>query len=181
LNSEDIALIRNAKRGDIERFTEVVRHYKDFVYRTAFGVVQNNQDAEDVTQETFLKAHQSMNNLREERTFPSWIARIAVRSAFDLLEKNQRRKDSQDNLAVVMTLSKSHHESDLRIDIQWAMGKLTQDQRTIIVLRELHGFNYEEIAKILDIPIGTVRSRLHTARIQLKSLLNEEEGVNYGL
>ena len=75
MNQQDLVLVRDSIRGNAEAFTMLVRNYKDFVYRIVYAILQNHVDTEDVLQETFIKAYQSIKGLREERTFPSWIAR----------------------------------------------------------------------------------------------------------
>lgn len=174
MNQNDLDLIRNAKHGRTEAFATLINNYKNFVFRTAYGVLQNQHDAEDVTQETFIKVHRSLKNLHDEGTFPTWLARITVRTAIDWLRQSQRYQSSLLDMAPATTGDVSH--SDMRLDLEQALSLLTTNQRTIIILREVRGFDYEELAKILDIPIGTVRSRLHNARNHLRQLLLTNEG-----
>lgn len=174
MNQDDINLIRAAKRGHVNAFTDLVRNYHAFVYRTAYGVLQNQSDAEDVTQETFIKVHQSLKGLRDERTFPTWIARIAIRTALDVLNHHKRHAWTPLEADVV-----GHHpavdpDADIRLDLEHAFKQLDEEHRMILTLREVQGFQYEELAQILEIPIGTVRSRLHNARHRLRLLLSGE-------
>jgi RNA polymerase sigma-70 factor, ECF subfamily len=174
LTEDDVLLIRIAKRGNPDAFARIVANYRNFVYRTAYGVLHHNTDAEDVTQETFIKVYQSLRSLRDEKTFPAWLARITVRNALDWRARHLRYKlepleDSQATSGV-----NPHHQTDIRMEVEHAMQQLGDDYRTILVLRELHGFSYEELADILDLPVGTVRSRLHYARIQLREQLQKE-------
>lgn len=173
MTEDDILLVQSAKRGNMEAFSAIVANYKDFVYRTAYGICRNRSDAEDVTQDTFIKVYQAIKTLRDARTFPSWIARIAVRRALDYRERQQnRRADPLEDTRLADGVI-PHEQAEVRMDIEQAMATLAVDHRTVLVLRELHGFNYEELAQILDIPVGTVRSRLHHARLQLRALLKE--------
>ncbi len=174
LNQNDVNLIRTAKRGHGEAFTMLVRNYKNFVFQTAYGVVRSKPDAEDITQEAFMKVHQSLKGLHDERAFPTWLARITVRTALDWLHRNEKHRLSPldpDEIA-----KDANHAAELRLDLEQALGRLNHEQRSILVLRELQGFDYEELSKILDIPVGTVRSRLHHARAQLRLLLANERG-----
>jgi len=177
LNQQDLNLIRWARQGRRDSFSALIRNYQTFVFRTAYGVVQNRADAEDVTQETFIKVHQSLKALRDERTFPTWLARITVRTAIDWLHQKDKQKDLLAS-ADPMTVD-SGHSSDLRMDLEQALAALSPEQRTVLVLREIHGFDYEQLAQILGVPVGTVKSRLHNARIELRQLLSSERGSGW--
>lgn len=175
MREEDIKVIRAARQGKLDALSVLVRNYQDFVYKTAYGVLQNKSDAEDVTQETFLKVYQSLKDLRDEQTFPTWLARITVRKSLDVIERKRRQP--------VVELKEEQCDDtwnmfgiEARLDLDRAFRQLDQDQRTILVLRELHGFDYDQLAHVLDIPIGTVRSRLHHARVKLRRLLLNERG-----
>lgn len=167
-------IIRRAKQGDLHAFSALVRNYKIYVYKTAFGILQNTLDAEDVTQETFLKVYQSLRSLRNDETFPTWIARIAVRKAFDLAKQNRRIQTFDPQIEQSRFIA---HDAipDSRLEMEYALQRLSPEHRAVLVLRELQGWDYEQIAKVLEIPIGTVRSRLHHARTQLRQILSESE------
>jgi RNA polymerase sigma-70 factor, ECF subfamily len=175
LNQNDINLIQTAKRGNIDAFTELVGNYKNFVFRTAYGVVQSRPDAEDVTQETFIKAYQSLKTLQNDRTFPTWLARIVVRTALDFVQRRQRQPTATLHPEMVTT-EDAHSQLDARMDLELALAKLSEEHRIVLVLREIQGFDYTELAEILNVPIGTVRSRLHHARAHLRGLLSGERG-----
>lgn len=176
MNDEDRKLIQAAKQGQIDAFTKLVRNYKNFVFQTAYGVLQNRSDAQDVTQDTFIQVYASLKRLREERSFPAWIARITVRKALDFTDMNQKHRGLPLNAERFRTAEDVHKATDAKLDLEQALQQLNDDQRSILVLRELHGFDYEELAKILSIPIGTVRSRLHNARNQLRRILLSGRG-----
>lgn len=177
MTEDDVQLIRNARHGNREAFSQIVTNYKAFVYRTAYGIVHHQADAEDVTQETFMKVYQSLKKLRDEYTFPSWLARITVRTAIDWKKRHQRHDVTALEETQVVSNGDSHKQVDARLDLEQAIHQLAEDHQTVLVLRELHGFNYEELASILDIPVGTVRSRLHHARLQLRQGLLKEGGL----
>ncbi|EJY55730.1 RNA polymerase, sigma-24 subunit, ECF subfamily [Alicyclobacillus hesperidum URH17-3-68] len=175
MEQADLDLIRQARRGKPEALADIVRNYQQFVYRTAYGVLQNATDAEDATQEAFIKAFRSLKQLREERTFPTWLARIAVRVSLDMLASRQRRAQSPSD-EVSAAVSGAEDAAAARIDVDRALARLNEEHRTVIVLRAFHGLEYDEIAQVLDIPVGTVRSRLHHARMQLRRFLGGERG-----
>ncbi|MCL6454317.1 MAG: sigma-70 family RNA polymerase sigma factor [Alicyclobacillus sp.] len=177
MNEADLDLIRKAKRGHLDAFTRLVHNYQNFVYRTAYGILRQPTDAEDVSQEVFLKVHQSLKQLRDERTFPTWLARITVRTAIDWKQRSSNQRAGPLDETRLATL---HDPRDAavhaRLELHEALMRLTPLQRTVLVLRELHGLGYEEMAEVLGIPVGTVRSRLHNARAQLRAHLDEERG-----
>lgn len=177
LNPNDIDLIRNARKGSTEAFTAIVRNYKNFVYRTVFAILQNRQDTEDVAQEVFIKAYRSLAGLRDERTFPSWLAQIATRTALDWVQSKQKNQTIELDSEKFVVNDDIHRAANIRLDLENALGHLSEEHRMVTVLRA-DGFDYEEIAQILDIPIGTVRSRLHNARMHLRQLLQDERGDN---
>ncbi len=179
LSDDHLHLVRAAKAGDKEAFTHLVRLYKNFLFRTAFAIVRDHGEAEDVVQESFVKAFLSLLTLKDERAFPSWITTITSRIALDTV---RRRRTNVDAFGVPIPnpeLVPAHPSTpDLRLDISEAMSRLSPEHRAVVILREVQGFDYKEIADFLEVPIGTVRSRLHIARMQLRNLLhtNGERG-----
>lgn len=177
MNEADWELVRRAQGGDQDAMTTVVTRYQGYVYRTAYGIVQHAADAEDVTQETFLKMYRSFRTLRNVRTFPTWLARIAAHTALDRVAQRERNHPASMDDLEVMASSDTVHGSDLQIDVARALARLTPQHRAVVVLREVYGFDYAELAQILNVPVGTVRSRLHHARMQLRAALEvPEEG-----
>jgi RNA polymerase sigma-70 factor, ECF subfamily len=176
VNKEDLAIISNARKGSREAFAILVHNYKDFIYRTAYGIVQTHMDAEDVVQETFVKAFLNISQLKDERAFPSWLTTIATRISLELVKKrNGKTVPYETEGHSFPPLRGDSHNADLRIALLQELSKLGVEHRTVLVLREIHGFDYQEIAEILDIPIGTVRSRLHTARAKMRKALFESK------
>jgi len=182
LDDEDLRLIRAAKQGDPEAFTVLVKQYKNYVYKTAFGVLGTHTDAEDVGQEAFVQAFLSLSRLHDERAFPSWIATITTRLALVVIRKRERTKSLLKEQERV--LAESQQDQMERVDRKMLlfnlMQKLNDEARTIFILREIHGRSYQEIADTLSIPVGTVRSRLHAARLQMRMLVvaSEKEESN---
>ncbi|UOF90705.1 sigma-70 family RNA polymerase sigma factor [Fodinisporobacter ferrooxydans] len=173
MEEKDLQLIRSAKHGSKEAFALLVQNYKQYVYRTAYGILQSRTDAEDVVQEAFIKAYLSLAQLQEERSFPSWITTITTRLAIDLIKKRQRASPVtwDDSWLQIQDPKHDISHTELRLSVHHALAELNEDHRAILILREIHGFDYQEIANILQIPIGTVRSRLHSARMQLRKTL----------
>ncbi|WAH38364.1 RNA polymerase sigma factor [Alicyclobacillus dauci] len=177
MEESDIQLIRRAKRGDTEAFTLLVRNYKNYIMQTAAAILSDRMEAEDVTQETFVRAYLSLKQLRKLETFPSWLATIATRLALDAAKRKSRAVSTVEDVAesAVDETYGGFRDVENRIDVLNLLEDLTPEERTIIVLRELQDRSYQDIAQILGIPIGTVRSRLHTARQSLRARMKHWE------
>jgi RNA polymerase sigma-70 factor (ECF subfamily) len=175
VDQELTKLIKEARGGDEEAFSTLVSKYKGQVFRHAYAMMNDRQEAEDVAQEAFIKAFYSLNKLDNDFAFVSWLTRIVSNLCYDKLKKIQKKKTVQlENLE-----QNSLHHSTSPIDrshtklvIQEAMKKLSTEHRTALVLRDVQGYSYEEISEILKIPIGTVKSRINAARGTMKKELS---------
>lgn len=180
--AEETALIDCIVSGQSSKFEVLVGNYQQRIYATVFGMLGNRHDAEDVTQETFLTAFRKLDQFERRSSFYTWLHRIAFNAAIDL----QRRKKRTTRHVGGAEMIDSSESTDQRIEspasiamaketvsqVQMALARLDAERRNIIVLRDLQGIDYAEIASILDIPVGTVRSRLHRARIELREIMN---------
>lgn len=178
---ETEALIRRARRGDQLALAALIRRYQNYVYRLCYLVMRNEQDAEDMTQETFVRACRALPRfeIREEASFEAWLYRIAV----NCCRSRMRRKWYQvlpwpDPAPQLVVESEEQPERRLlraerRDTVMQAVDTLGEKHRLVVILRYYAGLSNEEIAQVLKIPSGTVRSRLHTARQRLKELLAE--------
>ncbi len=175
MNDDPLQTIRDAKAGDTKAFTQIVRSYKDFLFRSAFAIVRDYVDAEDVVQEAFVKAFLSFHTLKEERAFASWISTITTRIALDTVRRKSKVGEFHASGQNPETIAAPSSQSHVKLDIEDALSQLSPEHRTVIALREVQGFDYQEIANILEIPIGTVRSRLSSARMQLRKRLYSDE------
>ncbi|MGE8206937.1 RNA polymerase sigma factor [Heyndrickxia sp. NPDC080065] len=166
-------LIREAKKGSQEAFTKLVSKYKAQVFRHAYAMVNDRMEAEDIAQEAFVKAYLSLSKLDNEYAFVSWLTRIVSNLCYDKLKKNQKLKELTIETDIkIMTNTTDIDRSQLRLELKEALKKLSIDHRTALVLRDVQGFSYEEISGILNIPIGTVKSRINSARLALKKDLS---------
>ena len=167
-------------------FSSLGEKYQGKVYAMVFGMIRNREDARDITQETFVKAYRNLESFRLEASFYTWIYRIAMNLAIDWTRRAKRRATSEFDDSVASRdadggIAEVHHEESpsrslerkqLRRQIMDALEKLPEDQRQVILLRELEGLSYKEIAEVMDIPEGTVMSRLFYARKKLQKLLS---------
>ncbi|MCE5280124.1 MAG: sigma-70 family RNA polymerase sigma factor [Planctomycetaceae bacterium] len=170
----DLELVRKARRGDMAAFHGLVSRHGLYLYRLAVRLLGNACDAEDAVQEALSGAHRGLGSFGERSSVRTWLTRILVRQAARALQRRTRRAvvPLQDAQAAAMTEAASE-QSDVRMDVQAAIERLGGDHRTVIVLREMEGLSYEEISQVLEIPPGTVESRLFRARRQLQDLLKE--------
>ncbi len=174
-------LIYKAKRGDREAFEELVQLYKGKVYRHAFAMVHDRLAAEDLTQEAFVKAYTQLKKLDQEAAFVSWLTRIVSNLCYDYLKKAKRERyqddiDIESDHSTTLQLTRSESsETITRLMIQEGLKQLSLEHREVIILRDIQGFSYQEVADVLNIPLGTVKSRINLARASLKRFLLEGE------
>ncbi|MBB5326225.1 RNA polymerase sigma-70 factor (ECF subfamily) [Anoxybacillus tepidamans] len=167
-------LILEAKQGNTESFAQLMSRFKGHVFRQAYAMLHDPAEAQDVSQEAFIKAYYSLEALQNEYAFSSWIARIVSRLCHDRIQKKRKEEViEREHILKESTHSKSMDHLLLRIHLEEAMQKLSPEHREIIVLRDIQGFTYDEIAEILQIPVGTVKSRIHVARLTLRNELSK--------
>ncbi len=175
LDPQEAALIARSQRGDLEAFDRLVAAHEDRIYHAAFRITGNAEDARDAAQEALLKAFRALPRYRHESAFSTWLHRIAVNASLDLVRRRPHVPPLPlEEVALPATVGNPEPEaerSELQRRVHQALGGLAPAHRTIIVLRDLQGLAYEEVAEVLRIPIGTVRSRLSRAREALRVLL----------
>jgi len=180
----DPAIVERARGGDGEAFAAIVRDRMDAVYRLSLAILDDDADARDATQETFVAAWRQIRSLREVDRFDAWLQRIAVNRARMTLRGRRRRQvreiasDDVARLAadgdVAMSSGGAPTADDDGERVGRAMARLSVDQRTILALHHLEGHGLAEIADVLGIPVGTVKSRLFTARRELERAMVAE-------
>ena len=186
-DATDLSLVRRVQRGDKGAFDALVLKYQHKVVKLVMRYVRNPAEAEDIAQEAFIKAYRALPQFRGDSAFYTWLYRIAINTAknavvsrdrspveYDLDRNNNdesydmqgRMKDSETPEGLVLT-------DEIRSIVNAAIEALPEDLRTAIVLRELEGLSYEEIAAAMDCPVGTVRSRIFRAREAIDRRLRE--------
>jgi RNA polymerase sigma-70 factor (ECF subfamily) len=179
--ANDRSLADRARHGDLDAFEELMHARLDAIYRLSFAIVGNEPDARDSTQEAFIAAWRRIRELREPDRFEAWLQRIAVNAARMTLRARGRRRVREIPAGDVAALAMVSDGTTARIDrsdanvLGAALDRLSFDQRSILVLHHLEGLGLAELAETLGIPIGTVKSRLHTARAALGSALASED------
>ena len=167
---EDRDLIAKARQGDVEAYNLLVSRWEKRVFNYLLRLVQNREDALDVSQEAFLKAYQNLRKLDDPARFSAWLFRIAHNEAFSLL----RRRRPEGELPADMPSRQAGGRllpMELSLAVESALKVLSEDQREAVLLKVYQGFKFEEIAEILDCPVSTVKSRLYTALDLLKTTL----------
>lgn len=173
----DQKLVARVQKGDKAAFDLLVRKYQHKVAKLIARYVRDRREVEDVTQEAFIKAYRAIRGFRGESAFYTWLYRIAVNTAKNYLESLGRRPPSADmevegaeltelgeRLREQATPERELLTSEIADTVLRTIQKLPEDLRTAIMLREIDGLSYEEIAQVMDCPIGTVRSRIFRAR-----------------
>lgn len=180
----DLALVRRVQQGDKRAFDLLVTKYQLRVAKLVGRLVSDRSEAQDVTQEAFIKAYRALPNFRGDSAFYTWLYRIAVNSAKNHLVARSRRPPSDDvditdgdveEAGVVVADMATPESYAVRDQLQAALGRalaeLPEDLRTALTLCEMEGLSYDDIARVLDCPIGTVRSRIFRARRALDAKL----------
>ncbi len=182
---DDEILVEKARKGEMSAFNRLVLRYQDMAYNVAYRIMGNGDDAADVVQDSFVKAYQRIGQLRGG-SFKAWLLRIVTNTCYDRLRYRKRRPtvsldemmgDSPHSVHLRSEAS-GPEEAALRAEreeiIQKGISMLPPDQRAVLVLSDVEGFSYREIAEIVQVPIGTVRSRLARARAKMRDYLKEE-------
>jgi RNA polymerase sigma-70 factor (ECF subfamily) len=180
---DDQSLIERCRSGEVAAFEPLVEKYRNRVWRLAFNVLRDREDAWDVTQEAFIRAWQALPSFRGQSAFYTWLFRIVVNVASDRARQRaargrafgtERIPEEEWERTMVdegATPDDEARRAEERERITRALAALPEHHRTIIMLSDLEGLSYREIAEVLDIPMGTVMSRLHNARKRLRTVL----------
>ena len=184
---QDLVLVQRVQAGDTAAFDALTRKYRERLYSVVYNITSNREDAADLTQEALIKAFSSISRFKGKSSFFTWLYRIAVNTALTHVKRNRmRRFFSFDNIneevapaEIVETLAqrgdgdRSALLKELQEKLNEALQKLSPKHRTVVVLFEVEGLSHQEIAEILGTTEGTVRSRLHYAKQQLQSYLQD--------
>jgi RNA polymerase sigma-70 factor, ECF subfamily len=189
--TDDLTLVKRVRSGDQRAFRTLVERYQRKVYSVALGMVKDKEEAMDVAQEAFIKVHKYLDHFKADSSFSTWLYRITTNICIDVLrKKNAMRGESVEfDEQVAMDVSeanigalgtrlgtnpqKSALRKELAEKIEEALAELPEKHRAILLLREVEGMSYEDLARSLEIPKGTVMSRLFHARAKIQKLLSD--------
>ncbi|MFA7691259.1 MAG: sigma-70 family RNA polymerase sigma factor [Candidatus Hydrogenedentales bacterium] len=175
---EDNELVAQARKGDMKAFEALVRKYRNDVYALCYYFTRNREDAWDLSQEVFIKAHRGLSKFRGDAAFKTWLLRIAANQSKDHLKKRRIQTTPYEDSWRVGEVETDHNPrsaieaKELGKAIDAAVSQLPIKQRTAFILREYDGLSYQEMAEVMECSIGTVMSRLFHARQRLQQLLS---------
>jgi RNA polymerase sigma-70 factor (ECF subfamily) len=185
---EDADLVKASQNGTLAAFDELIQRYQQRVYATVYHMTSSHEDADDLTQESFIKAYNALKRFKGESSFYTWIYRIAVNRTINFLKQRKRKSyhmslndmdmQVENHADLLMFISDNTPRRDMRLNelqekMNEAMQKLSETHRLTVTLHDVQGMSHDEIGKIMDCNTGTVRSRLFYARQQLQALLSE--------
>jgi RNA polymerase sigma-70 factor (ECF subfamily) len=180
-------LVQRAQAGDTSAYDELVRRYQERIYATVYHMTANHEDANDLAQESFIKAFQALKSFKGDSSFFTWVYRIAVNKTINFLKQRKHRThlslndidlNAENDPALVALVSHKTPRRDLNLaelqeKLNAAMQKLSPEHRLVVTLHDVQGLPHDEISRIMDCNIGTVRSRLFYARQQLQAYLSD--------
>ncbi|HTR82218.1 MAG TPA: sigma-70 family RNA polymerase sigma factor [Bacteroidota bacterium] len=175
--STDGELLQLSRSGDVAAFGELVRRYESKVAATVRGMLGNNEGADDIAQETFIRFYNALDRFREEAAVGTYVTRIAINLSLNELRRRKRRRilfkplDPGDDVEEPSAAGDFEHFDKKEI-VQYALEKLDPKFRAVVTLRLIEGYTTEETASILGVPVGTVLSRLLRAQKKLRTILN---------
>jgi RNA polymerase sigma-70 factor (ECF subfamily) len=185
-SADDAALVRAAQRGDMPAFEELVARHRDRVYARAYSMMRNEEEAVDLSQEAWVKGWQRLRQFQGDSSFGTWMTRIIINLCLDQLRKQKRQRTESleamdeesggvERQMPVVTVNPTAglERAELRQRIDRALGQLSHEHRTALVLHEFEDMEYKEIARTMGCSIGTVMSRLFYARRKLAVLLSD--------
>jgi len=182
---EDAVLVRKAQQGDMDAFESLVRRYQHRVYALCRRLTGAHQSADDLAQETFIKAYYALGRFDVQWPLYPWLRRIAVNAGLNYLKARGRERPLEEGSLGARRAPAAARGDDpeerleraeFRARLDWAVESLPADQKSVFVLRFHESMSYEEISRTLDLPLGTVMSRLNRARQKLKELLADSLG-----
>lgn len=191
MDNREKELIRKAKRGDDVSFTILIEQCKTKAYNIALRYMRNEQDALDALQESFIKIFRYLEKFNEESKFDTWVYRIVVNTCMDMLRKNNKlmteslhASDGEEEYTVEIADSQptpweALEQKEKAEFVLACLNLLGQEQREILILRDVQGFSYDEISDILQCSLGTIKSRINRARKRLKEIILEQNRKDY--
>src|SRR6266849_2238270 len=184
---DEMVLVKRARRGDLGAYDDLVRRYQERIYATIYHMTSNHEDANDLAQEAFIKAFHALKSFKGGSSFYTWVYRIAVNKTINFLKQRKNKaqmslddldfnaEHDPDLVALISdkTPRREVNLAELQEKLNTAMQKLSEPHRLVVTLHDVQGLSHEEIAKVMDCNIGTVRSRLFYARQQLQAYLSD--------
>ena len=186
MEASEIDLVEKSQQGNIEAFEKLISFYQKKVFNIAFRMMGNQDDASDVAQEVFIKIYKSIGSFKKQSAFSTWVYKITINTCRDELRK---QKNKRNTISLDQSICLEDNEVERQIQsndptpelvaekretgklIKEAIFNLSDEYKEVVILRDIQGFSYSDIAKILNCPEGTVKSRINRARSMLKDIL----------
>ena len=166
------------KEEEKEYFINLIDSNRLKMYKTAIAILKNEDDANDAIQEALYSAYKNYGNLRDKRLFTTWLIRILINKCYDIINKNKKIAYIDDTITQNTTGVEDTY--DIESSLEWVLNKIDKDLKEVVVLYYYDELAVGEIADILQIPVGTVKSRLSRARTQIGVIIEKEEGAVNG-
>jgi len=184
---EERGLVRRARTGEMDAYDELVRRYQERIYATIYHMTANHEDANDLAQETFIKAYHALKSFKGDSSFFTWVYRIAVNKTINFLKQRKNKThlslndldfNAEHDADLVALISEKTPRREVNLielqeKLNAALQKLSEVHRLVVTLHDVQGLSHEEISKIMGCNTGTVRSRLFYARQQLQAYLSD--------
>ena len=185
--AQDVELVKAARQGDMRAYDQLVQRYQERIYATVYHMTSNHEDANDLAQDTFIKAYSALKSFKGDSSFYTWVYRIAVNKTINFLKQRKNKVslslndldfNVENNPELVAFVSDKTPRRDIALSelqekLNVALQKLSDVHRMVVTLHDVQGLSHEEIATIMDCNVGTVRSRLFYARQQLQAYLSD--------
>jgi RNA polymerase sigma-70 factor (ECF subfamily) len=184
---DESSMVARARKGDLDAYDQLVRRYQERIYATLYHMTSNHEDANDLTQDAFIKGFRALKSFKGGSSFYTWVYRIAVNRTINFLKQRKNRfhmslndldfnaEHDPDLISLISDQTPRREVSltELQEKLNEALQKLSDDHRLVVTLHDVQGLSHEEISKIMECNVGTVRSRLFYARQQLQALLSD--------
>ncbi len=186
---EEKEFVTKIKQGDDSAFEELVRKYQNYIFRLAFSMVKDEEDAKELTQEVFIKVYTSIQGFTGRSSLSTWLYRITYNLCLDYLKKNRKKKlltqslDDRENIELLSLKADTHtpeealEAAEIREDIKEGLRTLPQEQRILIEFKDVLDLSYEEILEVTGLKSGTLKSRLFRGRLTLKNYLSHKWNI----
>ena len=170
-----MSLINEAKKGNTQAFVKLIEQYKIQMYKTAKAILKNEDDVCDAIQEALMSLYRNIDALKQEKYFKTWLIRITINKCYDIIEKNSINENKVEKQQLYYEEKTNNFETNM--DLERALSLIENDLRTVTILYYYNDISVKDIAEILGIPTGTVKSKLARARNKLYEILKQEEVI----
>lgn len=182
----DEELVKKVKDGDIDAFEDIVKKYEKKIFSLIYNMLRNENEIEDIAQEVFIKVYKNLDKFHGDSSLYTWIYKIATNLCLDQIKKrkdiiymDEKLRVNDDEVEIQIpsdekTQDELYEQKELKQKLEKCIDKLPEKQRAMIVLRDIKGLAYDEIAEILELKLGTVKSQINRARLKLKELLEKD-------